>query len=148
MLFRDHWFKVNCTFDGSGTLIEDDDTQNDPAFALNCDIATPMVRDGNTVFSTDLCIDVLIRADGIDHQVVDMAEFEVALRRGWISDREAQGARNGLQALQDLIERRKLLGFLAGYHPFQPSVVPQALATRHMSPGGIPFVVPGKRPSW
>lgn len=107
-----------------------------------------MARDGNTVFYTDLCIDVLIRADGIAHQVVDLGEFEVVLRRRWISDCEAQRARNGLQALQDLIESRKLFDFLAGYHPFHASVVPQALATRHMSPEGIPFVLLGKQPSW
>jgi hypothetical protein len=36
-----------------------------PAFALNCDIATPMALQGGAVYAVDLFADVLVRKDGV-----------------------------------------------------------------------------------
>jgi hypothetical protein len=58
--FADHWFKVNVTTDLTGRLTETGDASH--RFAVNCDIATPMVRSGDGTFGVDLFADVLIRA--------------------------------------------------------------------------------------
>jgi hypothetical protein len=63
--WRDHWFKINCTTDLCGRLIETTAPEDVPPFAFNCDIATPMVRDGDAVFAVDLWLDVLVRNDGV-----------------------------------------------------------------------------------
>ena len=38
--FADEWFKLNATFNLAGELIH----TGDEGFAVNCDVATPMVR--------------------------------------------------------------------------------------------------------
>lgn len=61
--FADRWFKVNVTSDLDGRLVETGDLQ----FAFNCDVATPMERDGDAVYAVDLFTDVLVRTDnGLD----------------------------------------------------------------------------------
>jgi hypothetical protein len=42
--WRDHWFKINCTTDLRGRLIETTSPDDVPPFTFNCDIATPMAR--------------------------------------------------------------------------------------------------------
>lgn len=59
--FGDRWFKINVTTDLQGSLVETGDPQN--RFAFNCDIATPMERDGSAIYGVDLFVDVLVRAD-------------------------------------------------------------------------------------
>jgi hypothetical protein len=63
-------------------------------------IATPMLRHSDAVLAVDL----------------------------WLSDREAAGARAGLEELTDLIERDALLAFLAAAHPFGQLAAPEAAA--------------------
>jgi hypothetical protein len=67
--WRDHWFKINCTTDLRSRLIETTAPDDVPPLAFNCDIATPMVRDGDAVFAVDLWLDVLVRGDGVTHGV-------------------------------------------------------------------------------
>lgn len=38
-------------------------------FTFNCDIATPLVRQGDAVLAVELFLDVLVRRDGITHEV-------------------------------------------------------------------------------
>src|SRR5207244_2718094 len=52
------------------------------AFSFNCDIATPMVCQENSVFAVDMWIDVLVRADGLTCCVGDEDEFADAIARG------------------------------------------------------------------
>jgi predicted RNA-binding protein associated with RNAse of E/G family len=76
------------------------------------EIATPMVLGDDAIFAVDLWLDVLVRADGVTHGVYDQDEFDRALARGWLSDREARAASNELRSLVELIEAcrgRKLL---------------------------------------
>lgn len=75
-----------------------------PPFAFNCDIATPMLRRGDAVLAVDLFLDVLVRSDGVTHEAHDQPQFDDAIRRGWVSEREAAGARGGLAELTDLIK--------------------------------------------
>jgi hypothetical protein len=73
-------------------------------------IATPMLRGDDAVYAVDLWLDVLVRSDGVTHGVYDQDEFDDALERGWLSDREATAARSGLR---DLLELR----WISGRHP-------------------------------
>jgi hypothetical protein len=57
--FAGHWFKINITTDLSGRLTETGDGTR--RFAVNCDIATPMEREGDSTFGVDLFTDVLVR---------------------------------------------------------------------------------------
>ncbi len=50
--------------------------------------------------------------------VYDQQEFGDAVRRGWLSEREATGARAGLAELVGLIEAGRLVECLAEVHPF------------------------------
>jgi hypothetical protein len=100
------------------------------------------------VFAVDLFMDVLVRSDGITHGVYDHEEFDQAIREGWLSDREAAGARAGVEELTDLIERDALLGFLAAAHPFGRTAAPAAPAMRSVPLREVPLLQPGVRPSW
>jgi hypothetical protein len=62
-----------------------------PPFTFNCDIATPMLRRRDAVYAVDLWLDVLVRDDGVTHAVYDHHDFEEAIRRGLLSEREVAG---------------------------------------------------------
>jgi hypothetical protein len=106
-----------------------------------------MVADGNAVFAVDLCVDVLVRADGLTYYVRDEDEFADAIENGWLSEREADGARTGLTELIDIIQRKQLFAFLSGLQPFGSTRAPPANAMRRESAARFPLVHPYLRPS-
>ncbi len=122
--FGDRWFKINVTTDLEGELVETG-TPRQP-FALNCDIATPMERDGDATFAVDLSVDVLVRADLRSLHVGDEDEFEQALSLGLVSPAEGQQARRGLAQLLGLVEAGTLLPWLDQLYPFGPCRPPEA----------------------
>ena len=73
--FGNEWFKLNAAFDLDGKLIQPGPPET--AFAVNCDIATPMVRLGSDISAVDLFLDVLIKTDG-SYRVADRDEFDQA----------------------------------------------------------------------
>ena len=147
--FADRWFKVNCTTDVLGRLTEAGSTAGDaPPFAFNCDIATPMLRDGDAVFAVDLWLDVLVREDGRSYRVADTASFGHALEQGLLSKREARCAKGALRELVELIERGALVAFLADICPFRPSTAPPAIPMRLLSGAQSPLIEPDRRPTW
>jgi hypothetical protein len=146
--WRDHWFKINCTSDLRSRLIETTAPDDVPPFAFNCDIATPMARDGDAVFAVDLWLDVLVRRDGVTRAVYDHEEFDHAITRGWLSAREQAGARAGLDELIDLIDRHALVDFLAELHPFVPTDAPEAPAMERVELSETELLRPGPRASW
>ncbi|WP_433055471.1 DUF402 domain-containing protein [Dactylosporangium sp. CS-033363] len=113
--FRDEWFKVNVTLDQEGRLVETAPGPGHPAFAFNCDVATPMVVRGDSVYAVDLFADVLVRADGVSHQVQDVAEMEREVRE------QLREARRGLERLLEKIRRGELIAFLEAVWPFGPT---------------------------
>ncbi|MGH9155143.1 MAG: hypothetical protein ACRD1K_04690 [Acidimicrobiales bacterium] len=123
--FAEHWFKINVTTDLSGNLIETGAAGS--PFAFNCDIATPMERDGDCIFGVDLFIDVLVRADSSSYVVNDEEEFEEMRPRGLLSAAEAQGAKEAVKDLVALVEGGRLLPWLAEHAPFGPCQPPSAL---------------------
>ncbi len=119
--FAGHWFKINLTTGLSGRLTETGDDGR--KFAVNCDIATPMEREGDSIFAVDLFTDVLVGQDGTSYVVTDRDEFREMLSRGVISAAEGSGAERGLRELLELIEAGRLLpwlGELASFGPCQP----------------------------
>jgi hypothetical protein len=146
--FRDHWFKINATTDREGALVETSTPGDVPPFTFNCDIATPMLRRDDAVFAVDLFLDVLVCRDGVTYGVHDHQELDDAVRRGWVSRREAAGARGGLQELLGLIEASRLMAFLAEARPFARVDAPPAPAMQRLLPGQVPLLHPGGRPSW
>lgn len=146
--FRDHWFKIRCTTDLSGTLVETTSDRFDIPFTFKCDIATPMLRSNDTVYAVDLWLDVVIRGDGQAHRVYDEDDFAEAQRQGWLSQHEVDGARAGLAELLSMIARGTLLDFVSEAHPFAPTDPPEAASTKHLDPSEIPILQPHRRPSW
>jgi hypothetical protein len=104
-----------------------------------------MVRRGDAVFAVDLWLDVLVRRDRVTHGVHDHDEFDEAITRGWLSEREQAGARAGLDELIDLIDRHALIDFLADLHPFLPADVPEALPMERVELSEAKRLRPGAR---
>jgi hypothetical protein len=146
--FRDHWFKINYTVTRDGSPVEEASTAETPAFAFNCDLATPMVRDGTSVFAVDLELDVLICADARTYDVVDEQNFVSARDAGWISQREAFGARRGVAELVEIVEAGKLIEFLHGFCSIGPATAPASLPVKHLDPSVTPNLLPPQRPTW
>jgi hypothetical protein len=142
--FAGHWFKVNVTTDRGGRLTETGDRTY--RFAFNCDIATPMEREGDSTFAVDLFTDVLVRQDATSYVVTGRDEFGEMLGRGVISAAEGRGAERGLRDLVDLIEAGRLLRWLSDLAPFGPCQPPRA---RPMRRGRVPArLLPGTRRTW
>lgn len=142
--FSKHWFKVNVTTDDHGRLIETgDDAQQ---FSFNCDISTPMERDGLSVFGVDLFMDLLIRRDASSYVVGDEEQFEEMVERGLLSKAEASAARQGLAELLAMLEAKRLVPWLNELMPFGPCSPP---AAPPMKRGPVPpRMQPGLRATW
>jgi hypothetical protein len=122
--FAGHWFKVNVTTCLGGCLTETGAPGR--RFAVNCDIATPMERDGDSTFGVDLFTDVLVRDDATSYIITGRDEVGDMLGHGVISPAEGRGAGRGLRELLDLIETGRLLRWLGELAPFGPCKPPPA----------------------
>lgn len=128
--FADQWFKVNVTTDTAGALVETRSPEPGiPPFAVNCDIATPLVWHDGAAVAVDLFLDVLVRRDARTYQVRDVDEFEQAVRDGLVTPAEAAGARAGLAAFLWIVDDGRLLSYLDDIVPFGPAAAtaPEAL---------------------
>jgi len=140
--FADHWFKINVTTDLEGRPA----VYGEDRFTFNCDIATPMVRDGVSVYAVDLFLDVLVDRPGRAFEVTDREEFHGAVEQGLVSSREAVAAEAHLAELLVLIRRGELLSWLERRCPFAPSSAPPALPVARSALA--PVVAARTRPSW
>jgi hypothetical protein len=142
--FADRWFKVNVTTNGRGWFIETGDAGY--RFSFNCDIATPMARDGDSVFAVDLFVDVLVRVDATTRVVVDEDELAAAVQDGLVSKQEAAHAVRGLVELLDLIDTARFVRWLDDIVPFGPCDPPVAPPmTREPIPDRLRS---GRRATW
>ena len=146
--FEDEWFKINVTTDRAGRIVETPPSTDAPAFAFNCDIATPMRREGNDVYAVDLFADVLVGDDGTTFEIVDFVKFDQAASKGSISPKEFRHGKAGLARLTELIDRSELISFLAGVCPFGESSAQSALPMSLVPVQEVPLVQPRRRPSW
>jgi hypothetical protein len=123
--FADRWYKINVTTDPSGSLVETGDERQ--RFAFNCDIATPMDRDGTKLFAVDLILDVLVCENAAAYVIGDEDQFDASVELGLISASEARGARAGLEELLKIVERRQLQSWLDSLVPFGLCNPPKAI---------------------
>lgn len=144
--FSAEWFKINATYDLSGSLIETRPQDGAP-FALNCDISTPMLRVGGDVSAVDLFLDVLVSLDG-SHRVVDEDEFVHASATGLISTAEARAAERGLTRLLGWIEAGRLHELLEDVPSALVATAPEPLPVERVPLSEVPSVSPGVRRSW
>lgn len=140
--FADRWFRVNVTVDLHGEPLDT------AGVAYTCDVATPMVRQGDAVYAVSLLTSVHVRADGTSFTVTGADTWEQAVEAGWISQAEARGARRGLADLLTLIEDGRLEPFLADICAFGPPAAPGAQRMRRVPLADLPLLQPGKRASW
>lgn len=94
--FADEWLKLNATFGLAGNLIQPGPAES--PFAVNCDIATPMVRIEGDIAAVDLFLDVLVDTNGA-YRIVDRDEFDQAVAADLVSPPEARGTEAGLARL-------------------------------------------------
>ncbi|MFD6448568.1 DUF402 domain-containing protein [Promicromonospora sp. NPDC060204] len=146
LAFSTEWFKINATYDLAGDLMETRPPDGAP-FALNCDIATPMVRVGDDVSAVDLFLDVLVGLDGT-HRVVDEDEFVQASASGLISPAEARGAESGLARLLDWLRTGRLHELLENVSSAPVTTAPEPLPVGRAPLSEVPSVAPGIRLSW
>ncbi len=146
--FRNEWFKANVTLDTTGRLTETAPDPDSQAYAFNCDIATPMEVSGFAVYSVDLFADILVRADGVTHNVKDLTDLEQAAADRLVSAAEADNARRGLDRLIGLISAGELVSFLNDVSPFGPSRAKGALPMQRVALEEVPILQPALRPSW
>lgn len=146
--FRDEWFKINVTLDRAGRLVETPAGPDHPAFAFNCDVATPMVTRGNAVLAADLYADVLVEADGVSHRVQDVPDLEQAAAGGLLSQHELHNAYRGLDRLLGLVTNGELVSFLDAICPFGPSGAGPALPMLRVPLADVPELQPRHRPTW
>lgn len=145
--FADKWFKVNVCLDLEGCFFDEESLPH--PFCFNCDVSTPMLRRGDAVYAVDLWLDVLVRADGRTHVVVDEDQLREARAGGLLSAREADGARRGLAELVDLASSGRLIGHLHAIHPFgHCSGRPRNEPPMRLSDADVPEVRAHSRLSW
>lgn len=138
--FANEWFTVNVTFDGHGHVVETASSPDHPAFAFNCDIATPMRREGDSVYTIDLFADVLVRRNGQTFEIKDEEELEHAVTGGLVSGHEFDSAQLGIERLVGLIESEDLIPFLEAVCPFGPSHAPEGLPVIHVPVSEVPWL--------
>ncbi len=146
--FARHWFKINLTTDLAGQIVETGGDEPGGWFAFNCDIATPMRRNGTEVLAVDLFADVLVRADASSYRVVDLDEFGQACRDGLILPAEARGAEQGLAELAAIVERGDLPAFVSRACPVGPLRPPAAAPVGRVPLRRVPLLDPGSRAAW
>jgi hypothetical protein len=146
--FARHWFKVNLTTGLDGHIMETGGDGPARPFAVNCDIATPMRREGSAVYAVDLFTDILVRADGVSYRVCDLAEFGQARRRGLILPAEARGAGRGVAELTGIIERGELVAFLRHSYPAGPLDPPAASPPGRVALSQVPQLSRESRACW
>jgi len=114
--FFDRWLQVGITFD-ERLALKPDSSPTFP-FAFNCDITTPHYCRDNSIFTSDLYIDLLVGTDGYTYQIEDIEDFERAFALGLFGKTWYEGAKRGAERLAELLERKRFLDFLNEVAPF------------------------------
>jgi len=99
------------------------------AFAFNCDVTTPHYRHGDCLFTTDLCIDVLVGADGKSYRVEDEDQLPQAYERRQFGQLWYDGVLRELRAITALLERGELIQYLNDIAPFPTAPTERPAAT-------------------
>jgi hypothetical protein len=138
-LFFNRWLEVFITFDEHLALAADP-THPFP-FAFNCDITTPYYRVDHHLFTTDLCIDILVAPDGRTYQVEDTDEFTQWYAHGAFGAAWYVAAQREVAAVTELLDTQQFVAFLNAIAPF-PTHRPRAQLSTMEQPdlAATPFV--------
>ena len=114
--FLDRWLSVFVTFDEQLGLKSDSD--HSFPFAFNCDITAPHYYRRDSIFTTDLYLDILVGTDGSTYQIEDSEDFQKAFDVGFFGRGWFDGARQETERLIDVLESGRFLDFLNEVEPF------------------------------
>jgi len=132
--FLDRWLSVFITFDERLELKAD--ASHTFPFAFNCDITTPHYYQDDSVFTTDLYVDILVGTDGRTYQIEDVEDFQQAFALGVFGKGWYDNAKRGLDWLIGLLEHGQFVNFLNEVDPFpdtKPNCINPIAYRRHLS---------------
>ncbi len=114
-LFRERWLQVFMTIDAKLALKPD---RGSFPFVFNCDITTPHYVDDDNIYTTDLCIDLLVAANGRDYRIKDIDIFENMHSMNHFGKTWFDKAKSEAALLVDLLESGKFINHLNDVAPF------------------------------
>lgn len=117
--FLGRWLSVFITFYDRLKLKPDSNSAF--PFAINCDITTPHYREGDSIFTTDLYIDVLVAEDGLTYRIKDTEDFQQAFAEDQFGAVWYENAQSELDWLVSILDRGRFLDFLKQTAPFPDS---------------------------
>jgi hypothetical protein len=114
-LFKKRWVQIFMTMDTSLVLKPDD---GDFPFVFNCDITTPHYICHDRIYTTDLCVDLLVAANGKEFRIKDIGMFEKMHSMNHFGDLWFRHAKNEISFWVDLLESGKFINYLNDVAPF------------------------------
>ncbi|HUT75861.1 MAG TPA: DUF402 domain-containing protein [Armatimonadota bacterium] len=121
-MFLRRWLHVLATF-GHDLMPAEDRSHGFP-FAFNCDITTPHYRVRDKLYTTDLCVDVLISASGRNCVIKDREELTAMHAASQFGDLWQEMALREVRWLEDLVSQGRLVDFLNAFAPFPTAAIP------------------------
>jgi hypothetical protein len=125
-MFVSRWLHVFATFDNDLVLRED--TLQGFPFAFNCDITTPHFRLDNRLYTTDLCVDVLVSADGRRCLVKDDEVLSAMRAAGEFGDLWRDAALSEVSWVKGLVSQSRFINFLKAVAPFPTVKLPTQIS--------------------
>jgi hypothetical protein len=125
-MFVRRWFHIFAVFD-HGLSPAEDQFEGFP-FAFNCDITTPHPRVDAKLYTTDLCVDVLISANGRDCLVKDREELTAMHAAGQFGDLWRGAALGEVLWLEDLVSQGRFIDLLKVAAPFPTTAIPSKIS--------------------
>ena len=129
-LFLERWLQVFMTLD-ENLCLKSDAISTFP-FVFNCDFTTPHYLHDSKVFTTDLCVDILVGADGSSYKVKDADEFEEMYKAGYFGKQWYENAKQEVASLSGLLDKGQFLDFLNEVTPF-PTIPTKAQPKNKLS---------------
>jgi len=134
-----HWMSIFVTFDSSLQLKPDPDF-NFP-FAFNCDITTPHYIRGESLYTTDVLLDILVAPDGVTYMIEDEDQFYQAYEDKIFGSVWYENALKALDWWCKLLDKGDFIEYLNGVASFpremtnntEPCLVGQPINT-------VPFI--------
>jgi hypothetical protein len=125
-MFLKRWLHIFATFD-HGLSPWEDRFEGFP-FQFNCDITTPHYRVGDKLYTTDLCVDVLVSANGRECLARDMEGFAARHAAGQFGDLWREAAQRETRWLESLVTEGSFLTFLEATAPFPTATIPSEIS--------------------
>jgi hypothetical protein len=114
-LFTKRWMQIFMTMDAALALKPDD---GDFPFVFNCDITTPHYVNDDSIYTTDLCADLLVAANGKDCRLKDIDGFEKHHSMNHFGDLWFKQGKIEISFWVDLLKSGKFINYLNAIAPF------------------------------